>query len=422
MKLAETPDGKLVAIKRFKGDVVNIQSLRHELSILRKLHHENLVNLIDVRENATYKKKSGPMYTLLSFSYQCFAIVLEYVGGGELFDFIALGGRFTPNVARTYFQQMLNGLHYMHQQGFAHRDIKPENILLTSDFILKLADFGFTGALEGKDKSGRMHTKLGTEGYMAPEIQSKDYVGTCVDIFSAGVILFIMYTGTPPFEKTTPNDSYYRLIKERNYTTFWNAHSKRKPVDFYTEDFKDLVNRMLEYNPADRITLVQIAQHPWAKGQVLTQGQLQEEFLRRKKKIDDERQKAEIEKERMKAMRANACNNEIYSAQNRTAYGAFDREGELEPGIKLFLQELDSEEGKVRELKLQRTVRKEDFVVDSTETEFFSALKAFLSAPIVLKVEEDSIEFTPEYEDKNDEVPISLTQIIASFEYDAGGL
>jgi 5'-AMP-activated protein kinase catalytic alpha subunit len=73
-----------------------------------------------------------------------------------------LGGRFAPNVARTYFQQMMNGLHYMHQQGFAHRDIKPENILLTNEFVLKIADFGFTGAIEGKDRSGYMRTKLGT--------------------------------------------------------------------------------------------------------------------------------------------------------------------------------------------------------------------------------------------------------------------
>lgn len=76
-----------------------------------------------------------------------------------------------------------------------------------------------------------------------------------MDIFSAGVILFIMYTGTPPFEKTTPTDSYYRLIKDKNFTTFWNAHSKRKPAGFYTEDFKDLVNKMLAYLPNERITM-----------------------------------------------------------------------------------------------------------------------------------------------------------------------
>jgi len=72
---------------------------------------------------------------------------LEYVGGGELFDFIALGGKFPLNVSRTYFQQMINGLAYMHTQGIAHRDIKPENILLTADFVLKLADFGFSSTV-----------------------------------------------------------------------------------------------------------------------------------------------------------------------------------------------------------------------------------------------------------------------------------
>lgn len=81
------------------------------------------------------------------FRYQCFAIVLEYVGGGELFDFIALGGKFSANVSRTYFHQMMNGLAHMHQSGIAHRDIKPENILLTEKFVLKLADFGFSSFL-----------------------------------------------------------------------------------------------------------------------------------------------------------------------------------------------------------------------------------------------------------------------------------
>ena len=71
---------------------------------------------------------------------------------------------------------MISGLGYMHAQGFTHRDIKPENILLTSDFVLKLADFGFSSTLEGKDKTGILHTKLGTEGYMAPEIQTRNYI------------------------------------------------------------------------------------------------------------------------------------------------------------------------------------------------------------------------------------------------------
>ena len=85
---------------------------------MKVLDHENLVKLIDVRENATYKSRNEN-------SYQCFAIILEYVGGGELFDYIADTGKFSEKVARTYFHQMMNGLHYMHSKGYAHRDIKP---------------------------------------------------------------------------------------------------------------------------------------------------------------------------------------------------------------------------------------------------------------------------------------------------------
>lgn len=256
---------------------------------MSKLHHENLVNLIDVRDSATYKKKTGE-------TYQCFAIVLEYAGGGELFDFIALGGRFSPNVARTYFYQMMAGLNYMHEKGYAHRDIKPENLLLTNEFVLKIADFGFATLLQGKDKSGILHTKLGTDGYMAPEIATKNYVGSEVDIFAAGVILFIMYTASPPFEKTTPEDSYYRFLREKNYNGFWNFHSKRRPAGFFTDDFKDLIQRMLAFNPKERPTMVDIATHPWVKGPVLTLEQVHDEFLLRKKKVEFELERQRKEK------------------------------------------------------------------------------------------------------------------------------
>ena len=171
------------------------------------------------------------------------------MGGGELFDFIAETGKFSEKVARTYFHQMMNGLHYMHSKGYAHRDIKPENILLGRDFVLKLADFGFSCLLKGKDGSGILHTKLGTEGYMAPEVPSKNYDGAKADIFAAGVILFIMYAGNPPFEKAAVNDPYYKLIKEKNFSTFCKAHSRRRPLNYFGDAFRNLFEKMVAYNP-----------------------------------------------------------------------------------------------------------------------------------------------------------------------------
>jgi serine/threonine protein kinase len=164
--------------------------------------------------------------------------VIEYAQGGELFDFIADTGRFSERVARTYFHQMMNGIHYMHEKGYAHRDIKPENLLLSDTFVLKIADFGFSCLLRGRDGSGVLKTKLGTEGYMAPEISSKEYEGRKVDVFAAGVILFIMYSGNPPFEKASPKDPYYRLIRENKLDLFWESHSRKRRVGFYPPNFR----------------------------------------------------------------------------------------------------------------------------------------------------------------------------------------
>lgn len=115
-----------------------------------------------------------------------------------------------------------------------------------------MADFGFSCLLKGKDGTGVLHTKLGTEGYMAPEIPTKNYDGAKCDIFASGVILFIMYAGNPPFEKALPNDPYYKLLKDKKFDTFWKAHSRRRPVNYFSEEFKDLFGRMVAYNPAER--------------------------------------------------------------------------------------------------------------------------------------------------------------------------
>ena len=94
-------------------------------------------------------------------------------GGGELFDFIAIYGRFEEPTARFYFKQFMEGLAFCHDKGIAHRDLKPENLLLDSDYTLKIADFGFAAPVEGKDGSGYLNTKLVTLNYMAPEIHLK---------------------------------------------------------------------------------------------------------------------------------------------------------------------------------------------------------------------------------------------------------
>ncbi|CAM6000187.1 unnamed protein product [Sphagnum balticum] len=192
---------------------------------------------------------------------------------------------------------MMNGLHYMHDTGYAHRDIKPENILLSHTFILKLADFGFSCLIKGKDGSGVLKTKLGTEGYMAPEIPSKKYEGKSVDIFAAGVILFIMYAGNPPFEKASPTDPYYKIIKEKKYEVFWKAHSRKRPNGFFSESFKNLFVRMVAFDPSERPKITEIAVHPWVKEAVCTHSEITEQFTQRQVKLNQVLEERRIEQE-----------------------------------------------------------------------------------------------------------------------------
>jgi len=133
--------------------------------VLKKLNHDNIVNMKEFNIDGVWEKDSGN----LPIAY----IVLELIEEGELFDFIATGGPFSEEICRYYFRQMLSALHYMHSQGTTHRDLKPENMLISKNFNLKIADFGFAAPTQGRDGSGQLLTKLGTESYMAPEIHQK---------------------------------------------------------------------------------------------------------------------------------------------------------------------------------------------------------------------------------------------------------
>lgn len=106
-----------------------------------------------------------------------------------------------------------------------------------------------------------------------------------MDIFAAGVILFIMYAGNPPFEKATITDPYYKLIKDKNYATFWKAHSRRRAVGYFSDSFKDVFVKMCAFDPQERPSITVIANHPWVKNEVSSLAEINSEFNLRLQKL-----------------------------------------------------------------------------------------------------------------------------------------
>ena len=175
---------------------------------------------------------------------------MEYLQGGELYDFIVQNGKLSESQARLIFQQLIHALAYCHHHGVAHRDIKPENILLDEQNNIKLGDFGLSNYFH----DGRfLKTKCGSLNYAAPELlDGKIYCGPEIDVWSAGVVLFILVTGCLPFD-----DDHIPALTQ-----------KIKKAEFsvpYTVSAlcKDLIMRMLTSDPITRITTNQIQHHPW---------------------------------------------------------------------------------------------------------------------------------------------------------------
>jgi serine/threonine protein kinase len=207
----------------------------------------------------------------------CMYMSLEYAGNGELFDYLMFTGYFDEEIARSYFHQLIDGLEAIHNQGFAHRDLKPENLLLDSNFTLKIADFGFATAFRKDDVEIKMKTACGTKGYLAPEVlKGKKYVQS-VDIFAAGIILFITYAGFPPFNDAISTDWWWNRLengwKERSggklldrkqewskHGLFWAAHERSRE---FPTNLKDFLLKLLHPEPDQRPTIEQIRKENW---------------------------------------------------------------------------------------------------------------------------------------------------------------
>ncbi|WVZ88133.1 hypothetical protein U9M48_034683 [Paspalum notatum var. saurae] len=223
-----TETGEPVAIKILDKEKLlrhkMVEQIKREISTMKLIKHPNVVRIYEVMGSKT------KIY-----------IVLEYVTGGELFDTIANHGRMREDEARRYFQQLINAVDYCHSRGVYHRDLKPENLLLDSCGNLK--------------DDGLLHTTCGTPNYVAPEVlEDLGYDGAMADLWSCGVILFVLLAGYLPFEDSNLMTLYKKISNAEFTFPPWMSFPAKR-----------LLIRILDPNPMTRITIPEILEDEWFK-------------------------------------------------------------------------------------------------------------------------------------------------------------
>ncbi|XP_052177328.1 CBL-interacting serine/threonine-protein kinase 25-like [Diospyros lotus] len=235
----EMVSGESVAIKVICKDQVKreamMEQILREISVMRLVRHPNVVQLKEVM--ATRSR---------------IFFVMEYVKGGELFARVAKG-RLREDVARKYFQQLISAVDYCHSRGVSHRDLKPENLLLDENEDLKVSDFGLSALPEQLRNDGLLHTQCGTPAYVAPEVlRRKGYDGAKADLWSCGVILYVLLAGFLPFQDENLMKMYTKVFKAEFEFPPWISTEARR-----------LISRLLVADPQRRITVPAITRVPW---------------------------------------------------------------------------------------------------------------------------------------------------------------
>ncbi|XP_070984652.1 MAP/microtubule affinity-regulating kinase 3-like isoform X4 [Oncorhynchus clarkii lewisi] len=228
--------GREVAIKIIDKTQLNpnsLQKLFREVRIMKILNHPNIVKLFEVIET------ERTLY-----------LVMEYASGGEVFDYLVAHGRMKEKEARAKFRQIVSAVQYCHQKRIVHRDLKAENLLLDADMNIKIADFGFSNEFTMGNK---LDTFCGSPPYAAPELfQGKKYDGPEVDVWSLGVILYTLVSGSLPFDGQNLKELRERVLRGKYRIPF-----------YMSTDCENLLKRFLVLNPAKRGTLEQIMKDRW---------------------------------------------------------------------------------------------------------------------------------------------------------------
>lgn len=229
-------------VTRANLEVEDEEALLDEIDILQSLNHINIIKLYDVYCEEFY-----------------YYLVTERMRGGELFDRIVEKESYNEKEAKNVCKILFGAIEYCHSQKIAHRDLKPENLLLVNDrddTQIKIADFGFAKRVKGRYY---LSTQCGTPGYVAPEILEGIRYGIQVDMWSLGVIIYILLGGYPPFAEDRKKD-LYRKVRNAEYEfhpKYWRHISK---------DVKDLIRHLLIANPDKRFTAKDALQHRWIVG------------------------------------------------------------------------------------------------------------------------------------------------------------
>ncbi|WMV07254.1 hypothetical protein MTR67_000639 [Solanum verrucosum] len=252
--------GEHVAIKILDKDKVlkhkMAEQIKREIATMKLIRHPHVVQLYEVMGSKTK-----------------IFIILEFVTGGELFDKIVNHGRMREEEARKYFQQLIHTVDYCHSRGVYHRDLKvsivavaalnklrlytdnPENLLLDASGDLKVSDFGLSALSQQVRADGLLHTTCGTPNYVAPEVlNDRGYDGATADLWSCGVILFVLLAGYLPFDDSNLMNLYNKISAAEFTFPPWISFGAMK-----------LITHILDPNPTTRITVPEILEDEWFK-------------------------------------------------------------------------------------------------------------------------------------------------------------